>query len=129
MNKDKLLLEIDVTCEPALSVSGRLGDVVMIPFSGTASGPFFSGRVIGPAADTQRIGKDGSFVLSARYMLEGTDAEGNACRIFIENQGNEAEGFRPSLATDSPVLRRWEGVELSASLEGTPRGVLVRIWM
>ena len=97
------------------------------PFSGDASGPFFTGKIIGPAVDTQKIGKDGSFRLSARYMLEGVDSAGNACRVFIENQGNEAEGFCPWLVTDSPVLQQWEGKKLTATIGGTPQGVLVRI--
>lgn len=127
MDNQLLLLEINVVCGSPLTVSGKAGEVVMIPFSGDASGPFFTGKIIGPAVDTQKIGKDGSFRLSARYMLEGVDSAGNACRVFIENQGNEAEGFRPWLVTDSPVLQQWEGKKLTATIDGTPQGVLVRI--
>ena len=127
MDNQLLLLEINVVCDSPLTVSGKAGEVVMIPFSGDASGPFFTGKIIGPAVDTQKIGKDGSFRLSARYMLEGVDSAGNACRVFIENQGNEAEGFCPWLVTDSPVLQQWEGKKLTATIGGTPQGVLVRI--
>lgn len=126
-NRKELLLEIRVLCEAPLKVSGKRQDIVMIPFSGTAAGPYFNGKVIGPGVDTQKIGKDGSFLLSARYMLEGTDAEGNSCRIFVENQGNPETGYRPGIVTDSPLLSRWETAELSATLEGIPQGVTVRI--
>lgn len=81
----ELLLEIQVSCNEPYSVKGRSTTVVMIPFTGTTDGTYFKGKTVGTGVDTQKIGTDGSFLLSARYMLEGTDAEGNACRIFIEN--------------------------------------------
>ena len=84
-NDSSLLLEIRVACGEALSVKGRQMSVVMIPFTGVSEGPYFFGKTLGTGVDTQKIGKDGSFLLSARYMLEGEDCEGNACRIFIEN--------------------------------------------
>ena len=127
-SKDAPLLEILVDCEEALKVSGSERDIVMIPFTGTASGPEFTGRILPGGVDTQKIGKDGSFLLSARYMLEGEDANGKPCRIFIENQGNEQDGFIPGLVTDSPLLRKWETADLYATLEGRPGGVTVRIF-
>ena len=67
-------------------------------------------------------------LLSARYMLEGTDAAGNACRIFIENQGSWQEGFTPRIVTDSSLLKELETAELTATVDGIPGGVLVRIF-
>lgn len=122
------LMEIRVTLQKALSVQGAEKQVVMIPFSGEATGPYFSGRVIGPGVDTQRIGPDKKARLSARYMLEGTDRDGNACRVFVENEGSWEDGFRPRIVTDSPVLRRFEAAALSATVEGIPGGVLVSIY-
>ena len=127
-NDSSLLLEIRVACGEALSVKGRQMSVVMIPFTGVSEGPYFFGKTLGTGVDTQKIGKDGSFLLSARYMLEGTDAAGNACRIFIENQGNEQEGFVPRIVTDSPVLKHWEETELYSAIEGIPGGVMVRVY-
>ena len=123
-----LLLEIRVACGEALSVKGRQMSVVMIPFTGVSEGPYFFGKTLGTGVDTQKIGADGSFLLSARYMLEGTDAAGNACRIFIENQGNEKDGFVPRIVTDSPLLQSWAEADLYSTLEGAPGGVTVRIW-
>ena len=124
---NELLLEIRVLCDEPYSVKGEERTIVMIPFSGTVDGPYFKGRTVGTGVDTQKIGKDGSFLLSARYMLEGTDAMGNACRIFIENQGNEQDGFIPMIVTDSPLLKAWETADLYSLLEGAPGGVIVRI--
>ena len=124
----ELLLEITVACEEPVSVKGQETTVVMIPFTGTTEGPYFRGKTVGTGVDTQRIGQDGKTRLSARYMLEGQDAAGNACRIFIENQGGWENGFTPRIVTDSPLLKDWETADLGATVEGIPGGVLVRIF-
>lgn len=129
MEQNELLMEIRVECGEAVSVRGQKTTVVMIPFTGTTEGPYFQGRTTGTGVDTQRIGEDGVARLSARYMLEGTDATGNACRIFIENQGSGPEGFTPRIVTDSPLLKGWETADLGATVDGIPGGVLVRIFM
>ena len=121
-------LDIDVICEKSLRVSGSGMDIVMIPFSGSASGPCFSGRVLGTGVDTQKIQKDGSLLLSARYMLEGTDREGRACRILIENQGSWSTGFVPLVVTDSSALAFLETEPLCAVIDGTEKGVRVRVY-
>ena len=125
---DELLMEIRITCREPISVDGANRKIVMIPFAGEASGPYFSGSVIGTGVDTQKIEKDGSILLSARYMLEGTDSAGNACRVFVENQGNWTIGFTPSVVTDSPLLASWETASLYATADGIPEGVLIRIF-
>ena len=121
------LLVIHVACHEAVSVKGGTRDIVMIPFDGEAEGPLFHGKVIGTGVDTQTI-VDGVAVLSARYMLEGTDADGHPCRIYIENQGVMKTGLHPVIVTDSPLLREWEEAELSSTVEGAPGGVTVKIY-
>ena len=126
--QDELLMEIRVTCYEPIAVEGKHKKIVMIPFGGEASGEYFHGKVTGTGVDTQKIGPDGKVVLSARYMLEGTDAAGNACRVFVENQGSFETGFKPSVVTDSPLLAGWETADLYATADGIPEGVLIRIW-
>ena len=126
--RDELLMEIRVTCNEPVSVDGASRKIVMIPFTGEASGPYFTGAVIGTGVDTQKIEKDDSIMLSARYMLEGTDSAGNACRVFVEKQGSWPVGFTPAIVTDSPVLARWEMARLYATADGIPEGVLIRIF-
>ena len=123
----ELLLEIDVTCMEAVSVKGHTRGIVMIPFTGEASGPFFTGKVIGEGVDTQKI-VDGKCTLSARYMLEGQDVTGSSCRIFIENEGNDEIGFRPKIVTDSAHLSPWETASLTATVTPKEGGVMVRIY-
>ena len=127
MNEKDVLFEISVLCQPALSVRGESEDVVMIPFTGTAEGPAFNGCVIGPGVDTQVIPHGEEARLSARYMLEGTDAAGAPCRVFIQNEGSFAGGFRPRLVTDSPALGALARQELSSDVTPIPGGVRISI--
>ena len=126
--RDELLMKIRVTCREPVSVDGKNKKIVMIPFDGEATGDCFRGRVIGTGVDTQKIDPDGKTILSARYMLEGTDAMGNACRIFVENQGSFDTGLTPSIVTDSPLLAGWETADLYSTAEGIPEGVMISIW-
>ena len=100
----------------------------MIPFSGSAQGPFFNGNIIGIGVDTQRI-SDGNVCLSARYMLEGTDYVNQRCRIFIENSSNPHGGFTPCIVTDSKALAVWESSELSSEILPADGGVNVKIYI
>lgn len=122
------ILTIRVECGEASSVMGYKTDIVMIPFTAVASGRFFTGKTVGTGVDTQKIAKGGEAFLSARYMLEGEDFAGNKCRIFIENQGNFRDGFKPMLVTDSPVLRDWECAEFLAEIEPAEGGVIIKIF-
>ncbi len=127
--RDRILMEIRVRCMEPVSVEGKEKKIVMIPFTGEASGPYFSGKTAGTGVDTQRICPEGNAALSARYMLEGKDSSGNACRVFIENEGSRETGFRPEIVTDSPVLAEFEGVPKTAEIEGIEGGVMVRIYL
>ena len=126
--RDELIMTVRVKCLEPLCVNGANRKIVMIPFTGEASGPYFRGSVIGPGVDTQKTDENGRFVLSARYILEGTDAAGNACRVFIENQGSFEAGLTPRIVTDSPLLAGWETADLYAAAEGSPEGVLISIY-
>lgn len=126
--KGELLLEIEVQCRQAVSVHGHGRDIVMIPFSGRAKGPYFTGRILGEGVDVQKTERDARRLLSARYVLEGEDFTGRKCRIFIENQGYQGEVYHPSIVTDSQALAGWEEEELWDTVEGIPGGVRVRIY-
>lgn len=74
VDSKELVLSIEVCCHEAVSVKGQDTEVVMIPFSGRAFGPYFNGEIIGTGVDTQKYDlKSGEGKLSARYMLQGTD--------------------------------------------------------
>ena len=96
-----LLMEVRVKCEEPLKVTGAKTDIVMIPFTGEATGPYFTGHIIGTGVDTQKIEKGGIPFLSARYMLEGKDYGNTPCKMFIENQGAWGGKFVPSISAIS----------------------------
>ena len=97
---------------PALHMKGENAEVDMIPFRGeVVACAFFSGVVEPCGVDVQMVNAAGVRHMSARYMLTGTDADGNACHIYVENDGwfdnaNLRMPFRtvPRFYTDSPAL-------------------------
>jgi hypothetical protein len=109
--EDKLVLEVFVEIqEKDISyLMGSAGEVVMIPFTGTVKGELFNGRILPGGVDTQVVNQNGVRHMSARYMLEGADKNGEPCRIYIENDGwFEAQSMPfktiPTFITDSKTL-------------------------
>ncbi len=88
--------------------------VRMLPFEGTCDGPFFKGTILSGGVDTQKE-VEGSATLSARYMIEGVDCAGNACKLFIENNGR-FDGTTPVFVTDSSVLGWLETAKLQGKI-------------
>lgn len=124
---EQLLLTIDVKCLDGVTVEGHSQTVVLVPFTGKAKGDFFNGKIIGSAVDTQRYKKDGTNSLSARYMIEGVDFEGKKCKVFVENNVS-GESWKPSIVTDSEVLKDWESSNLRSTVEDVDGGVIVKIF-
>ena len=125
----ELLLTVDVVCARGISVRGSKKEVNMVPFTGRAYGTMFTGKIVGTGVDTQTTDlMTGKCTLSARYMLQGFDMEGTPCRIFIENSVRDQAGWHPRLVTDSPMLSSWESLPLTASVDSTDLGVVVRIY-
>lgn len=108
-------------------LKGKEMGICMLPFTGTAEGPYFKGSILGEGTDTQRIYPDGKMELSARYMMEGTDYKGNSCRVFIENNGSSLDNCIPTIVTDSVDLQFLEEAKLTAIVTPTKQGVEVRI--
>ena len=128
----KEVLIIHVKINEIQDVKGHRLTACMIPFGGTAQGPYFQGKVLPHGVDTQKIYPGEKPLLSARYFLEGKDFQGNDCRIFVENNGQEgADGVlatRPFLVTDSPALTWLETAELSGTVEPEEGGVRIQIF-
>ncbi len=107
------ILTVNVKIQSASDLKNDNGDsVVMISFTGSAEGKYFEGQVLPGGIDTQIIGKYGDrHTLSARYMLEGKDYTGAACKMFIENNGDMNKNLQgvlfrtyPKIITDSKAL-------------------------
>ena len=134
----KLILEIRVTIDSReiSRLSGQGGSVVLIPFGGSVTGEIFSGRICPGGVDVQRVNLSGVRHMLARYMLEGSDYTGAACRIYIENNGWFSDGnvpavFRtvPSFITDSATLAPYLHRNCFVG-EGIPddQGVMIRLY-
>ncbi|WP_165444036.1 DUF3237 family protein [Lachnoclostridium sp. Marseille-P6806] len=114
------VLELDVRLDGFHEVHGKRGEACMIPFHGTADGPLFQGSILPGGVDTQTQRKGEARFLSARYILEGVDADGGSCRIFIENNGAigpDGITTRPRIFTDSAVLSWLEDAALCGTVE------------
>ncbi|WP_127533327.1 DUF3237 family protein [Paenibacillus kobensis] len=97
---------VHVKIEKTTELQQDDGDtVVMISFTGHVTGKYFRGEVLDGGIDTQIIGKSGErHTLSARYMLQGEDYEGNVCRIYIENNGDANKKWKDALFRTYPKM-------------------------
>lgn len=130
---EREVLSLHVCCERSEIVNGKSGRAEMIFFTGEADCPAFRGRILPGGIDTQ-LSHSGLLTLSARYILEGTDASGRRCRIFIENNGTagqvDASGALrtvPRILTDSPALQYLETAALSGTIAPEAGGIRISI--
>ncbi len=125
------ILRVYVKIEESFTVNGQKTNVNMLHFSGHAESPYFKGVILPHGIDLQRgeVGKP--MDLSARYILEGEDYEGNKCRLFIENNGSNNEAgemvTKPVIVTDSKALAWMEDAELTGSLSFEEGLVIIHI--
>ncbi len=129
----KEVLTVDVNITGATEVKGDNAEVCMISFDGSATGPYFNGKILPGGIDTQKEFKGLGRQLSARYVLEGVDYKGNSCKIFIENNGRFDENgniiTEPLIITDSEELEFLTKKDLKGTVEGKASGgVLIHIY-
>lgn len=139
--KKETVLSVHVKIDKNFEVKSEAGSANMILFHGTAESDYFKGVILPGGVDTQSQwfvnegniqtpAQDGEWRLSARYMLEGTDMEGQPCRIFIENNGSFENGeivTRPRILTDSKALAWMEQAELVGGIVGEEDGICIEI--
>ena len=130
MGKEELTINVRIT--QVNEVKGHTGTGRMILFDGDADCENFKGKIMNGGVDTQKEEPDRHPQLSARYILEGTDKAGKACRIFIENNGEFLEGSdnktTPEIFTDSEELAYLETADLYGTIEGIEGGVRIHIF-
>ncbi|MBR6187185.1 MAG: DUF3237 domain-containing protein [Clostridia bacterium] len=107
-----LVMKLKINITGVQEVVGAKQTARMILFDGTAESDFFNGVIEPGGVDTQIDNRDGTGTLSARYSLHGTDREGNAARVFIENNAEYGKATNPRVWTDSPALRFLETAPL-----------------
>ena len=125
------ILRVYVKIEESFQVNGQKININMLHFSGYAESNYFKGVILPHGIDLQRgeIGKPMN--LSARYILEGEDCDGNRCCLFIENNGSNNENgemvTKPVIVTDSKVLAWMEEAEFTGSLSFEEDLVIIHI--
>ena len=111
---------IDVLIDDCYSVKSGDNGANMVTFHGSLDCDAFHGKIMPGAVDTQRM-RDGSFSLSARYMIKGTDRSGREASVFIENNGSVTPGepmtTTPTILTDCEELKYLESAELYGTIE------------
>ena len=113
------VLRIAIKPTGSNQVSSGKGFFNMVLFDGECDCENFKGKVLPGGVDTQHYYAEGKGRISARYMLEGVDKEGKACKIFIQNDGEHDNGFLPTtpkVYTDSEALRWLEDADLVGHL-------------
>lgn len=102
--------------------------VRMILFDGHCESDYFNGTILPGGVDTQLINADGMGTLSARYMLEGHDADNVPCFLYIENNAVIGEKFtRPVIYTDSKALKWLEKENLVGRIENQDGQLVILI--
>ncbi len=112
------------------------GEVAIIPFTGYTESEWFTGKILPGAADVQVTNAAGIRHMCAKYMFEGVDAQGNACHLFVENNGYFEPESRPkpfhacpTFMSDSPLLtEKLSKAMYRAEGHSTAEGVEIRIF-
>jgi hypothetical protein len=128
--KEVLTINVEITAID--EIHGSKGEVAMIHFGGYADCELFKGKIMPGAVDTQTEWYGEDRILSARYMLQGTDCAGEECRLFIENNsiGLDSNGemiTKPEIITDSKELAWLERADLRGSIRAIPKGIMIII--
>lgn len=96
-------------------------------FTGYCDNEIFKGCIIPEGIDVQKKYGNDPEILRAEYTLVGTDNENNKCSIHIVNQ-KKGTRYKPVIKTDSKRLAYLSELDLTATLEGFPGGLTVRIF-
>lgn len=137
MSEPVMIFRVYADPNDCSEMSCAYGSVAFIPFTATVDSPLFTGKTLPGACDVQVENPAGSRNMCAKYMFEGTDSAGNACRLFVENNGYLAEVMRsdpffhayPRFMTDSPVLGEYLSQQrFRSEVQGRDWGVEIRIY-
>lgn len=136
------ILDIHIIFKDCAEVKTAEKTVRIISFAGKCETEFFRGEVLPGGVDVQVLGaaesKSSETVdcgkavdvsagcttlgtVSARYILEGVDASGTPCKVYVENEGviDSQKGMltAPKVLTDSEELKWLHEAELKCGFE------------
>lgn len=125
------LLRIHINITETISLTDEDATINMILFDGHCDSNLFQGDILPGGVDTQKLNPDGSGTLSARYILQGKDNMGNACKLFIENNAyvSPSSGTitHPTIYTDSPCLKWLEKADLYGNILSGQEQLIITI--
>ncbi len=131
MSEDSAILRLYINITHTQEVASPSGLIRMILFDGYCDSPCFHGTILPAGVDTQTFGVNNQSSLSARYMLEGQDAEGQSCKLFIENNVTSSAGefqtTTPRIFTDSPSLQWLETADLYGQILNEAGKLIIEI--
>lgn len=125
------LFSVNVRIINEYTLRSDQGEINMVLFDGYVDAPFFKGKILPGACDTQKYLKNEVGMLSARYMLSGKDDEDRDVKIFIENNACLEDGkwrTKPWILTDSERLSYLSRERLYGEIEGTDNGVIIHFY-
>lgn len=126
------LMRIHLQLQPAVGLDSPCAGIRQIPFGGVCEGPIFRGQVLPGGVDTQTFPTPERGYLSARYTLEGVDADGVPTKLYVDNsavmQNGQDTVTYPRILTDNPALRWLESAALTGRLEGSENGLDIVIY-
>ncbi|MDO4458546.1 MAG: DUF3237 family protein [Clostridia bacterium] len=135
MSEPIMIFNITIKPEEISHFESASGQVTIIPFGGSVKSDIFSGKVLPGAADVQVTNAAGIRHMCAKYMFEGVDMNGNACHLFVENNGYFEPNSSPSpfhacpiFMTDSEALSFLTMSKYRAEGHGTENGVDIYIF-
>lgn len=136
MNEPIMIFHVLIDRSQKSVLETNHGKAVIIPFTGYTESEHFSGRILPGACDVQTTDAAGIRHMCAKYMFEGTDGQGNACRLFVENNGYFEPGRNPKpfyaypvFLSDSPYLSKLlERPVFRSEGHSTPEGVDIYIY-
>ena len=124
------IITLHVSITKSETVESEAGKVTMLSFDGTTETEWFTGETLPGGVDTQTQWSGQNNILSARYILEGTDDAGEKCRIYIENNGEDVNGVVktvPTVITNSESLAWLEKADLYGKLDFDTSGPVIRV--
>ena len=137
MSEPIMIFKVFADAKDCSDMRCAYGGVTFIPFTATVESPLFTGKTLPGACDVQVENPAGSRNMCAKYLFKGTDSAGNACHLFVENNGYLAEVMRndpffhayPRFMTDSPILGEYLSQQrFRSEVQGRDWGVEIRIY-
>lgn len=122
------VLCVDVQLTDRIVDIDKLSAHVSLPFTGTTSTAFFSGRIAEGASDEQDYLAGKAQRCCASYKIEGTDFAGEKACVEVENLKIGDGDWKPTLRTDSKALAWLNGADCDAYLDQRKEGPVVHIY-